>query len=358
MNDENVADSSAAARIAPTSTIMMNNDEKMAMNMNITNEVYLKFGRPISNEWSEFPGLPFAFEFESNFNRDYHRQWMYDNWYIAIYVSIIYIMVIFTGRWLMTNRQPYSLRTPMALWNLAIALFSLFGTIRCLPEFIHIITQEGIEQSFCSSSYYRDVRITLWYWLFVWSKVIELGDTIFIILRKQNLIFLHWIHHVLTLSYAFFVIGDAPGTARWMVSMNFTIHTSMYTYYTLKAMRFRISRLIAMTITIAQITQMIFGLYINMKAYLIKQSGQSCDTSISASLCGLFIYFLFFLLFIKFFVFSYCSRFPLIGLRKSLRTTTTKTTSNIKNNSIITNNSHSTNISNSNNVRSMKKHVD
>ncbi|KAH9415053.1 very long chain fatty acid elongase 6-like isoform X1 [Dermatophagoides pteronyssinus] len=347
MNDENVADAAAAARITPTMSSL--NNEKVANTINITHEIYLKFGRPISSEWSEYPGLPFAFEFESNFNRDYQRQWMYDHWYIAIYVSIIYIMVIFIGRWLMRNRQPYSLRLPMALWNLSIALFSLCGTIRCLPEFIHIITQEGMDQSFCSSSYYRDVRITLWYWLFVWSKVIELGDTIFIILRKQNLLFLHWIHHVLTLSYAFFVIGEAPGTARWMVSMNFTIHTAMYTYYTLKSMRFRISRLIAMTITISQITQMIFGLYINLKAYLIKQSGRSCDTSISASLCGLFIYFLFFLLFIKFFVFSYCSRFPLIGLRKSLRTA--------NNNSIITNNSHS-NIGNSNNVRSTKKHID
>lgn len=109
--------------------------------------------------------------------------------------------------------------------------FSLAGTIRCLPEFVHILTSEGMQQSYCSSSYYRDVRITIWYWLFVWSKVIELGDTIFIILRKQKLIFLHWIHHVLTLSYAFFVIGDAPGTARWMVSMNFAIHTAMYSYY-------------------------------------------------------------------------------------------------------------------------------
>ncbi|KAJ6220045.1 hypothetical protein RDWZM_005857 [Blomia tropicalis] len=289
--------------------------------INDQNEVYLKFGRTISTDWTKFPGVPYALDIEATFSRDYHRRWMYQNWHIAIPVSVMYVMTIYLGRRLMANREPFNLRTPMALWNFGLALFSLIGTIRCLPEFVHILATEGIQQSYCSSSYYRDVRITLWYWLFVWSKVIELGDTIFIILRKQKLIFLHWIHHVLTLSYAFFVIGDAPGTARWMVSMNFAIHTAMYSYYALKALQYRIARSIAMVITIAQIVQMIFGLYVNYKAYTIKFYGHSCDTSLSASSCGLFIYFLFFLLFIKFFVFAYGSKFTLKGVRRVLKFT-------------------------------------
>ena len=32
----------------------------------------------------------------------------------------------------------------------------------------------------------------LWTWLFIASKIPELGDTAFIVLRKQKLIFLHW----------------------------------------------------------------------------------------------------------------------------------------------------------------------
>lgn len=31
-----------------------------------------------------------------------------------------------------------------------------------------------------------------WGWLFTLSKMVELGDTIFIVVRKQELIFLHW----------------------------------------------------------------------------------------------------------------------------------------------------------------------
>ena len=40
-----------------------------------------------------------------------------------------------------------------------------------------------------------------WYTVFVLSKAVELLDTAFIVLRKQRLITLHWVHHVLTLCY-------------------------------------------------------------------------------------------------------------------------------------------------------------
>jgi len=44
-----------------------------------------------------------------------------------------------------------------------------------------------------SHSYIEQDRVCgFWTWLFVLSKLPELGDTIFIVLRKQPLIFLHW----------------------------------------------------------------------------------------------------------------------------------------------------------------------
>lgn len=41
-----------------------------------------------------------------------------------------------------------------------------------------------------------------WSTMFVLSKVPELGDTLFIVLRKQPLIFLHWYHHATVLVYS------------------------------------------------------------------------------------------------------------------------------------------------------------
>lgn len=273
----------------------------------------------ISRDWSQFAGLAFAFDFEAKFERDLERQWLYDNWWVALYISLIYVLCVICGQYLMSKRSAFSLRYLLAFWNTCLALFSIMGTIRCLPEFVSVIHSNGMQSSYCSSSYYFDVRLTFWYWIFVWSKVMELGDTAFIILRKQKLIVLHWMHHVLTLTYAFYVIGEAPASARWMVNMNFAIHSLMYTYYALKALQFRISRSIAMTITISQIMQMIFGLYININAFYILWIGEKCDTSLSASMSGILIYSLFFFLFIQFFRKSYGSIFTLKYFKRLLK---------------------------------------
>jgi hypothetical protein len=41
-------------------------------------------------------------------------------------------------------------------------------------------------------------------WLFIISKVPETIDTLFIVLRRQQLIFLHWFHHASVLIYCFY----------------------------------------------------------------------------------------------------------------------------------------------------------
>ena len=69
-------------------------------------------------------------------------------------------------------------------------------------------------------------------------QVPELGDTIFIVLRKQKLIFLHWYHHITVLIYCWYSFSQYTAPARWFVVMNFIVHSIMYTYYAFRALRY------------------------------------------------------------------------------------------------------------------------
>ena len=46
----------------------------------------------------------------------------------------------------------------------------------------------------------------------IFSKLPELGDTIFIVLRKQRLIFLHWYHHITVFVYCWYSYGHPVAT--------------------------------------------------------------------------------------------------------------------------------------------------
>lgn len=175
--------------------------------------------------WSRFPGLPFALPFEASFDQIGQRTWFAQNWTISISLSIVYIIAVQIGQRFMRNRKPFNLRTPLATWSFVLAVFSLIGTLRILPELISTVKDRGLEASICDNRWQEDLRVEFWIWAFVWSKAFELVDTAFIVLRKQKLIFLHWYHHFITLTYAFYGFTKTPSVYRWFAGMNFVVHT-------------------------------------------------------------------------------------------------------------------------------------
>lgn len=148
----------------------------------------------------------------------------------------------------MQKREPFNLRLPLAAWSGILCLFSFFGTIAVWPEFVSLARNKGFVATYCDNSYRYDFDLMYWYTVFVLSKLAELLDTAFIVLRKQKLITLHckrlWhctahcycalvqtfnqfyfayfagVHHVLTLVYCFYVYRDMVSTARWMVTFD------------------------------------------------------------------------------------------------------------------------------------------
>ena len=146
----------------------------------------------------------------------------------------------------------------------------------------------------------------VWAWIFTLMKLLEFGDTVFIVLRKQPLILLHWYHHVTVLLYTWFSYVEAAGSSMWFGVVNLFVHCCMYFYYALKAMRFNPPKRISKMLTMLQITQMFWGIFITISAYYYVQIAQvQCSvTTLNLKLSTL-MYISYLILFVNFFKQSY-----------------------------------------------------
>ncbi|CAF0971115.1 unnamed protein product [Adineta steineri] len=184
------------------------------------------------------------------------RTYMIQRWHNSFFYALAYLFLIYTGQIYMKNKPRFELRLWLAAWNTFLAIFSIFGAMRVLPELIYVIYTHGMKYSICNNSNAFGV-VGFWTWAFCFSKLPELIDTVFIVLRKQPLIFLHWYHHASVLIYCWFSYQDYSSTGRWFCGLNYVVHGIMYSYYALRAMKFRIPRWVAMIITILQLNVMV-----------------------------------------------------------------------------------------------------
>uniref|UniRef100_A0A8C3CVT4 Elongation of very long chain fatty acids protein n=1 Tax=Cairina moschata TaxID=8855 RepID=A0A8C3CVT4_CAIMO len=251
------------------------------------------------------------YELERSFDEREALGWMRDNWWKSFFFSAAYVMLIFGTQHFMKERRGYKLRAPLTLWSLGLALFSAIGSHRTWKHMASITSSMGFKQSVCDQSFYVHHVSKLWAYLFALSKVLELGDTVFIVLRKQKLIFLHWYHHIATLIYAWYAYKEMVPGGGWFTVMNFSVHTFMYSYYSVRAAGFRVPRYIAMTITISQILQMLIAIIVNV-LLVFWMEDKVCPVTWSNISISFLMYFSYLVLFCNFFFKAY-----LTGTQKS-----------------------------------------
>ncbi|KAL4003206.1 GNS1/SUR4 family protein [Acanthocheilonema viteae] len=227
------------------------------------------------------------------------------NWSQTINVSIGYFFIIKLVQYLMKHRSPFKLRWPLFIWNLSLALFNIFGFIRFSEEIIYSLLYEGIYRSLCYSVNPTDVA-GYWAYLFFLSKIVELGDTLFIVLRKKPLIFLHYYHHTSVLIYTAHSGAENTASGKAFILINFLVHSVMYTYFAVVAYGIRPPKIISMTLTILQTVQMFAGISILAYIYQIKtRTNLPCQQSIQNLIFGALLYVTFAALFIQYFISTY-----------------------------------------------------
>ena len=247
----------------------------------------------------------FANIIDREFDLDHTAGWTYKYLYVPPTVSAIYLILVFGGRKWMENREAFKLRRPLTLWNLSLAVFSIMGMCIMLPPAIYSAFTDGAVYAVCNSKISSVPLLSFVTFLFVLSKVVEFGDTIFIVLRKTPLNFLHWYHHITVLMYSWYGLATRCTAGHWFCGINFGVHAVMYSYYTLKAMGYRIPSSVAKSITILQLVQFFVGLLVIFIGMWARWVGTECGITETHIRAGLIMYGSYFILFLNFFYHRY-----------------------------------------------------
>eukprot|EP01087_Luapelamoeba_hula_P013417 TRINITY_DN382_c0_g2_i2.p1 TRINITY_DN382_c0_g2~~TRINITY_DN382_c0_g2_i2.p1 ORF type:complete len:310 (-),score=56.99 TRINITY_DN382_c0_g2_i2:152-991(-) len=229
---------------------------------------------------------------------------------IPVIICVVYVVVIFGLQRVMKHRKAFDLTGPLVLWNALLAAFSMIGSYYVVPAIVKHVAEVGITGDMCEVvSEYQNP----WVFYFCISKIPELIDTLFIVLRKKPLIFLHWYHHIVTLLYCWHAWSVRIENGGWFAGMNLVVHSIMYSYYAATAYGARFSNLVRLAITSLQISQMIAGLAI------VVHNMNACLTNRLNTYSALIMYASYALLFLQLFVVSYIT-----GEGRSARASTAK----------------------------------
>ncbi|XP_072830720.1 very long chain fatty acid elongase 1 isoform X2 [Vicugna pacos] len=155
----------------------------------------------------------------------------------SILLTYVYF-VLSLGPRIMAKRKPFQLRGFMIVYNFSLVAFSLYIVYEFLMSgWLSTYTWRCDPVDFSNNpEALRMVRVA---WLFLFSKFIELIDTIIFILRKKDgqVTFLHVFHHsVLPWSWWWGVKIAPGGMGSFHAMINSSVHVVMYLYYGLSAL--------------------------------------------------------------------------------------------------------------------------
>ncbi|PIK57590.1 putative elongation of very long chain fatty acids protein 6-like [Apostichopus japonicus] len=243
--------------------------------------------------------------FASTYDEPALMDWLLRHWPKTVLISAIYIVLVFAGKRWMEKREKYNLKWLLTLWSASLAIFSIIGTWFTFERTYNDLQEHGFKYTVCDNTFLHTGQ-GFWLYVFSLSKIVELGDTFFIVARKQKLIFLHWFHHVATLVYTWYATGNLVAAGRYFSSVNFAVHSLMYSYFAIRASGLiRLPRQVNITITSLQLIQMFFGIYVNVYAYIEISNGRQCDNTWPSLYASFAMYASYVLLFANFFYQTY-----------------------------------------------------
>ena len=127
-------------------------------------------------------------------------RWTAEHWQIPLTAVALYLLMIAVMKIVMGPRKgghaPVKLTNVVLLWNFSLSAFSLAGMFFTVPLLLwgpSGVLSHGWYASVCNNAAdYGHGYPGLFVALFIYSKLAELLDTFFLLIRKSPVIFLHW----------------------------------------------------------------------------------------------------------------------------------------------------------------------
>ena len=148
---------------------------------------------------------------------------------IFLAVAALYLPLVWLGARLMRHRQAFDLQYVIVAWNAVLSLLSGWAAFFVVRDvFIPLVQRDDW---LCDHTIFDSLDWSVMYILvFNLTKAIEFGDTVFLVLRKRPLTFLHLFHHVVTMLYClhaslFSYKSDTTGAV--FASLNLVVHFFM-----------------------------------------------------------------------------------------------------------------------------------
>ncbi|GMT24806.1 hypothetical protein PFISCL1PPCAC_16103, partial [Pristionchus fissidentatus] len=234
---------------------------------------------------------------------------------ISIATTVAYLLMVYFGPKFMENKKAFGLRTALTIWNVSLAVYSGISFYFLYPYVMQSYAKGGMIGSYGISSgtlCYNDDLYTnpvsgYVTWLFIMSKGPELIDTVFLILRKRPVIFMHWYHHSVTFLLGQIFFTEFVPWARWGILINLMVHTIMYFYYGLRAWGVKTDRWVSKLITSTQITQFISGFYFAGRVLYMYLTDEldDCQAKVQKMGLGCIVIFTYLYLFCQYFYATY-----------------------------------------------------
>ncbi|TPX66278.1 very-long-chain 3-oxoacyl-CoA synthase [Spizellomyces sp. 'palustris'] len=233
---------------------------------------------------------------------------------------LVYLTVVLGGQAFMRRfaKEPMAVKPLFFLHNAFLSASSLALLVLFLEIIVPNIWNHGLLWAVCHEKSYSP-RMELLYYINYLIKYYEFIDTVFLVVKKKKLEFLHVYHHSMTMALCFFELEGRPSVAWVPVTLNLFVHVIMYYYYARTAVSSKPIwwKKYLTTLQIVQFVIDLFAIYTATYIYLSSDPlagvlpnfglGKCSGTPVAAGV-GCFILTSYLGLFVQFFVKTYSGR--------------------------------------------------